>query len=205
MSANPDDDAGFDAVQTINDYADYYGVPADLAQAVMQRESGGNHYGRDGNVLTSSRGYRGLMQMHPITGAGLGLGFNVNDSEENVHAGLKYLGQNLQELAALPDLQAKYFAARRIAAVRPLTEEEKRILEVDKMDGSMLGGLPVAMAPLSSRYLTTIRVSSQRRRFMRWRILGAFRWSTTRSSTYGKLEGSGISSIDQMPLRPDSK
>jgi hypothetical protein len=52
----------------------------------------------------------------------------------------------LQELAALPDLQAKYFAARRIAAVRPLTEEEKRILEVDKMDGSMLGGLPVSMA-----------------------------------------------------------
>jgi soluble lytic murein transglycosylase-like protein len=90
MSAYPDHDStGFDPVQTINDYADYYGVPADLAQAVMQRESGGNHYDRDGNVLTSSRGYRGLMQMHPITAAGLGLGFNVNDPEENVHAGLK--------------------------------------------------------------------------------------------------------------------
>jgi hypothetical protein len=98
MSAYPDDDsAGFDPVQTINDYADYYGAPADLAQAVMQRESGGNHYDRDGRVLTSGRGYRGLMGMHPVTAAGLGLGFNADDPEENVHAGLKYLGQNLEE------------------------------------------------------------------------------------------------------------
>jgi hypothetical protein len=98
MSAYPDDDsAGFDPVQTINDYADYYGAPADLAQAVMQREAGGNHYDRDGRLLTSSRGYRGLMGMHPVTAAGLGLGFNADDPEENVHAGLKYLGQNLEE------------------------------------------------------------------------------------------------------------
>jgi soluble lytic murein transglycosylase-like protein len=58
MSAYPDDDsAGFDPAQTINDYADYYGVPADLAQSVMQRESGGNHYDRDGKVLSTGRGY----------------------------------------------------------------------------------------------------------------------------------------------------
>jgi hypothetical protein len=97
MIGTPDDDTGFDPVQTINDYADYYGAPADLAQAVMQRESGGNHYDRDGRVLTSGCGYRRLMGMHPVTAAGLGLGFNADDPEENVHAGLKYLGQNLEE------------------------------------------------------------------------------------------------------------
>ena len=71
MSAYADDDTGFDPVLTIDDYADYYGVPADLAQRVMQRESGGNHYDRDGNVLTSGRGYRGLMQIGmPETGPG---------------------------------------------------------------------------------------------------------------------------------------
>jgi soluble lytic murein transglycosylase-like protein len=37
------------------------------------------------------------MGMHPVTAAGLGLGFNADDPEENVHAGLKYLGQNLEE------------------------------------------------------------------------------------------------------------
>ena len=97
MIGTPDDSAGFDPVQTINEYADYYGVPADLAQSVMQRESGGNHYDRDGKVLSTGRGYRGLMGMHPVTAAGLGLGFNADDPEENVHAGLKYLGQNLEE------------------------------------------------------------------------------------------------------------
>jgi hypothetical protein len=97
MIGTPDDSAGFDPVQTINDYADYYGAPADLAQSVMQRESGGNHYDRDGKVLSTARGYRGLMGMHPVTAAGLGLGFNADDPEENVHAGLKYLGQNLEE------------------------------------------------------------------------------------------------------------
>src|SRR5215471_2795457 len=95
MSAYADDDTGFDPVQTIDDYADYYGVPVDLAQRVMQRESGGNHYDRDGNVLTSGRGYRGLMQMHPVTSAGMG--FSADDPEQNVHAGLKYLGQNLDQ------------------------------------------------------------------------------------------------------------
>ena len=93
MIGTPDDSAGFDPVQTINEYADYYGVPADLAQSVMQRESGGNHYDRDGKVLSTGRGYRGLMGMHPVTAAGLGLGFNADDPEENVHAGLKYLGR----------------------------------------------------------------------------------------------------------------
>jgi hypothetical protein len=97
MIGTPDGSAGFDPVQTIDDYADYYGVPAELAQSVMQRESGGNHYDRDGSVLASGRGYRGLMGMHPVTAAGLGLGFNADDPEENVHAGLKYLGQNLEE------------------------------------------------------------------------------------------------------------
>src|SRR5215471_15708656 len=95
MSAYADDDTGFDPVQTIDDYADYYGVPVDLAQRVMQRESGGNHYDRDGNVLTSGRGYRGLMQMHSVTSAYMG--FSADDPEQNVHAGLKYLGQNLDQ------------------------------------------------------------------------------------------------------------
>ncbi|HWX41126.1 MAG TPA: transglycosylase SLT domain-containing protein [Blastocatellia bacterium] len=104
MIGTPDDGAGFDPVQTIDDYADYYGVPVDLAQSVMQRESGGNHYDRDGRVLASGRGYRGLMGVHPVTAAGLGLGFNADDPEENVHAGLKYLGQNLEEFEGNPAL-----------------------------------------------------------------------------------------------------
>lgn len=55
-----------------------------LFSALIQQESGGQHYARGGGLLTSSAGARGITQVMPATGADPGFGVRPlqNDSEE---------------------------------------------------------------------------------------------------------------------------
>lgn len=74
----------------INKYSKQYGVPANIAAAIMQTESSGRMYGSNGKILTSSTGALGLMQLEPQTAQDLGVNpYNVNS---NIQGGVKYLG-----------------------------------------------------------------------------------------------------------------
>jgi soluble lytic murein transglycosylase-like protein len=82
----------FNPADKIRQLAPSYGLPVDLALRVMGQESGGQHYRKGGEVLTSEKNAKGLMQVLPETGRSMG--FDVNDPEQNVLAGLDYLGQS---------------------------------------------------------------------------------------------------------------
>jgi len=67
-------------------------LPIPLIAAVMQQESGGHQYTRDGRVLVStlsdgSPGAHGIMQIMPGTAHGL----NIDDPAQNIQAGLNEL------------------------------------------------------------------------------------------------------------------
>jgi len=75
---------------SVNKYADQYGVPANLIDAVIGQESGGR------NGLTSSAGAQGLMQLMPETAKSLGV-TDSNNVDQNIMGGVKYLSQQLNK------------------------------------------------------------------------------------------------------------
>jgi soluble lytic murein transglycosylase-like protein len=84
-----------DVLALLNSAAAKYSVPASLAIAVANQESGGNQYTADGGVLTSSAGALGVMQLMPATAASLGV--DPTDTAQNIDGGVRYLAQLLQE------------------------------------------------------------------------------------------------------------
>ncbi len=68
-----------------------YGVPLPLALKIIWIESRGRHTGADGNVLTSSKGALGIMQLMPGTAKELHV--NPLDVQDNIRGGLMYLAQ----------------------------------------------------------------------------------------------------------------
>lgn len=68
--------------------AERQGVDPRLVAAVMQTESGGNPTAR------SKAGAYGPMQLMPATARDLGV--DINDPEDNIRGGIKYLGQQLR-------------------------------------------------------------------------------------------------------------
>jgi hypothetical protein len=56
-------------------------LEARLRAAIMQRESGGRRYGKDGNLLTSSKGALGEMQVMPATSRDPGFGIKPAKSD----------------------------------------------------------------------------------------------------------------------------
>ena len=67
------------------------GLPPGLPSAVAQVESGGRQYDASGNVLMSSAGAIGEMQLMPGTAADLGV--DPYDPTQNVQGGTEYLKQ----------------------------------------------------------------------------------------------------------------
>lgn len=79
------------AVQPLVDAAaNKYGVPVALARAVANQESGGNP-----NAV-SPTGAQGVMQLMPDTAKGLGVQDPLNP-DQNIDAGVRYLGQLLRQ------------------------------------------------------------------------------------------------------------
>ena len=66
-------------------------LPPGLVPAVAQVESGNRQYDANGNVITSSAGAVGIMQLEPATAADLGV--DPYDEEQNLAGGTKYLEQ----------------------------------------------------------------------------------------------------------------
>lgn len=80
----------------ITQVASSMGVPANLALAVAQVESGMRQYGKNGNVLMSSASNShatGMFQLEPATARLMGV--NPNDIHGNIRGGVGYLQQLL--------------------------------------------------------------------------------------------------------------
>lgn len=75
---------------TIRTASEQYGVPEHLVRGVMASESAGKI------TAQSSAGAKGLMQLMDGTAKEMGVK-NVFDPEQNIHGGVKYLGQLLKQ------------------------------------------------------------------------------------------------------------
>jgi hypothetical protein len=122
-----------------------FGVNPLLALAIAQQESGRKQYDSSGNVLHSSAGALGVMQLMPETAKGLGV--NPNDPQENIIGGVKLLSQliekyhgNLEDVltaynagpgyvgkSRLPSETVKY-----IASVESLMQQYAKTYQEDK-------------------------------------------------------------------------
>jgi Transglycosylase SLT domain len=79
-----------DYSSTIVDYAQQNNVDPSIALAVAQAESGGRQYDANGNLIVSSAGALGIMQLEPGTAAQYGA--DPTNPLENIDAGTAYLG-----------------------------------------------------------------------------------------------------------------
>lgn len=72
------------AIYYANAYADHYGLPRELVDAIITQESGWNR------KAISSKGAIGLMQLMPATAARFGVQ-NPTSIEDNIGGGVRYL------------------------------------------------------------------------------------------------------------------
>jgi soluble lytic murein transglycosylase-like protein len=89
--------------EIIERYSARYGVDPVLVRAVIQVESDFNPN------CVSHKGARGLMQLMPGTAKRYGV-TNVNDPEQNIHGGIRYLAYLLQLFGDKPRALAAYNA-----------------------------------------------------------------------------------------------
>jgi len=77
------------------------GTPAgDLINKIMQKESGGRRYDKEGNLLTSPKGAQGEMQVMPGTARDPGYGIRparAGDAEDLARVGREYFGKMLNK------------------------------------------------------------------------------------------------------------
>ncbi len=106
-------------------YSRDYGVDAGLVLAIIKAES---NFSQE---ALSSKGAVGIMQVMPTTGASLDLA-DVWKLEENIRAGVRYLGELQQEFTKLDQVVAAYNAGpgavRRHGGVPPY-DETRRFVE----------------------------------------------------------------------------
>lgn len=120
--------------EIINRISKENGVSPALAAAVIRVESGFKPYAR------SVRGARGLMQLLPATAKKVGVHSNIDDPEQNIMAGVKYLKMMLDrydgdEKLALAAYNAGPAAVDRHGSIPPYGETKKyvpRVLEYSK-------------------------------------------------------------------------
>src|SRR5580692_1599634 len=77
----------------VSKYAARYGVPEDFANRIRGNETGGSPAPA---TATSSAGARGIYQLMPGTFKEQNVGSDITNPEQNINAGLKYLGSMLK-------------------------------------------------------------------------------------------------------------
>lgn len=102
------------------------GVDPNLALSVMSKESGGQHYGPNGQVLTSPKGALGVMQLMPGTAKEMGV--DPTDPAQNVRGGVGYLKRQLDTFhdprLAMAAYNAGPGAVQRHGGVPPYAETQ---------------------------------------------------------------------------------
>jgi LysM repeat protein len=107
-AANPQPTNERVSVATVNQIALDHGVSPSLANAIAQQESGHN------NAMVSSANARGVMQILPgtwdyVEHSIAGRTLNPASADENVHAGVLYLGRLLQDTGNVFTATASYY------------------------------------------------------------------------------------------------
>lgn len=90
----------------IDQSAEKRGVDPRLAEAVATQESGQKEFRKDGSVLESGAGARGVMQLMPSTARGLGV--NADDTAQNVDGGVMLLKKLIDKYQSIPKALAAY-------------------------------------------------------------------------------------------------
>lgn len=90
----------------VNDSVQAYDPVSTVAGAVAQVESGGRQFDANGNVIRSSAGALGIMQLMPGTAADLGV--DPYDAADNLRGGTLYLGQMYDRYGDWRDALAAY-------------------------------------------------------------------------------------------------
>src|SRR5690242_7269539 len=95
-----------DLRQVVIDEANSQGVPPALALAVAQQESGVCQWRPNGDLVRSSAGAIGVMQLMPATAAQLGV--DPADPFQNIRGGVMYLAQMYDRFGTWPLTLAAY-------------------------------------------------------------------------------------------------
>jgi hypothetical protein len=163
----------------IREAAKRYDVPDLWIRAVMRVESGGNEY-RNGQLITSSAGAMGLMQVMPETYTELRDRYNLGDDpfdpHENILAGAAYL-REMYDIYGSPGFLAAYNAGPRrlddyLSNNRPLPDETRRYVAMigpnivgiypatrSPAEAYAMNALPIAI-PSGPRYGRTVQLAS---------------------------------------------
>ena len=134
----------------INAAAARHGIPAQVIQAVMAQESGGNASAR------SPVGAIGLMQLMPGTAAGLRV--DPNDPAQNIDGGAKYLRQQFDKFGSWPKALAAYNAGpgavEKYGGVPPYRETQGYVDRITKRlaaQGFNVGGESTPAQPTKGK------------------------------------------------------
>ena len=76
------------------------GAPDSMIQKIMQKESGGRRYDKEGNLLTSPKGAQGEMQVMPATSRDPGFGIRparAGDADDLARVGREYFGKMMNK------------------------------------------------------------------------------------------------------------
>lgn len=127
--------------QLVDAAATRYNIDPALARAIVQQESGGQHYSNN-RVLTSSAGALGIMQLMPGTARQLGV--DPNDMAQNIDGGMRYLRQQLDafggnEELALAAYNAGPGAVQKYNGIPPFRETQNYVRNIQRMRGEQLG------------------------------------------------------------------
>ena len=161
----------------IREAAGKYDVPERWIREVMRQESGGQLYGRRGDLITSGAGAMGLMQVMPATydelrGRYAELGDDPFDPHNNIRAGAAYI-REMYDIFGSPGFLAAYNAGPGrlddyLTRNRALPEETRRYVAAisPRIAGSAPGSpSPGAMyasnaLPSGTRYAPATRYAS---------------------------------------------
>jgi len=151
----------------IREAAKRYDVPDIWIRAVMRVESGGKEY-QNGQLITSSAGAMGLMQVMPETYSELrdrhNLGDDPFDPHDNIMAGTAYL-REMYDIYGSPGFLAAYNAGPRrlddyLSNNRALPDETRRYVAM--IGPNITGVYPNTRSPAESYAMNTLPIEIPR-------------------------------------------
>lgn len=120
----------------VREVANRYGVPVNLAFALITQESGGNQ------GAVSPKGATGIMQLMPGTAKELGV--DPTDPYQNVEGGMRYLAQQYERFGTWPLALAAYNAGpgavQKYGGIPPFKETQNYVPAILNRAGGMASG-----------------------------------------------------------------
>jgi hypothetical protein len=187
----------------IHEASNRFDVPETWIRSVMRVESGGNEY-LNGQLITSSAGAMGLMQVMPETYDELrgryGLTDDPYDPHQNILAGTAYL-REMYDIYGSPGFLAAYNAGPRrlddyLSNSRPLPDETRRYVAM--IGPSVQGVYPVSRSPAEDYAMNALPIDiPPGTRYGR-----PVQLASSRSGSGGRVPARGSYQAAQLPEPP---